>query len=93
MLLGRQLLQARSFSRTVYGHLFQDVRSAGKISSLFMRIFFFKTNFFKVIWGWLIGRENMILSQGSMFVAAMSIPSPVSRKWSNTRYLGANLAL
>ena len=47
MLLGRQLLQARSFSRTVYGHLFQDVRSAGKISSLFMRIFFFKTNLFQ----------------------------------------------
>ena len=51
MLLRRQLLQASSFSRTVYGYLFQDVRTAGKISTLFMRYFFPRPTFFKVIWG------------------------------------------
>ena len=35
----------------------------------------------------------MVLSQESMFLAAISIPSLVSKKWSNTLYLGASLAL
>ena len=75
---------------------FQDARIADKVQFFFKRYLFQDwalATFFKVILGWVVDKEDMVLSQGSMFLAAISIPSLVSKKWSNTLYLGASLAL